>query len=164
MMKCCRTSTGAPSYVNVRSSLKSASDFTEYYCNKHHFPAYIHTFIYRRLDPSPFAMTTYIPSLTLPHAVFESAPLSILLPVLAGTSIGYSSRPKKETQSAYRTLKQPPGNPPAYVFGPVWTTLYALMGYASFRAWNIGMSSVNPNTRQLAMVSTHVPFSRVRAI
>jgi len=100
-------------------------------------------------------MTTYIPSLTLPNAIFESAPLSILLPVLAGTSVGYSARPKKQTQSAHHTLKQPPGNPPAYVFGPVWTTLYAMMGYASYRAFNTGMSSLDPQTRQLTKVSIH---------
>jgi translocator protein len=30
----------------------------------------------------------------------------------------------------YRTLDKPDWRPPDYVFGPVWTTLYALMGLA----------------------------------
>lgn len=37
-------------------------------------------------------MTTYIPSLTLPEAVFNSLPGSILLPITLGTAVGFSTR------------------------------------------------------------------------
>lgn len=37
-------------------------------------------------------MTTYIPSLTLPAVLFESAPASILLPIAAGTAVGFATR------------------------------------------------------------------------
>lgn len=40
----------------------------------------------------PSTMTTYIPSLTIPSAVFEHPAASILLPVALGTAIGYSTR------------------------------------------------------------------------
>ena len=38
----------------------------------------------------------------------------------------------------YTTLTKPALNPPSYVFGPVWTTLYALMGIAAFLVWKNG--------------------------
>ena len=59
----------------------------------------------------------------------------------------------KSTQKTYLALKQPPYRPPPQVFGPVWTTLYALMGYSAYRAWNTGMASLNPRTVELTKAS-----------
>ena len=36
----------------------------------------------------------------------------------------------------YAGIVKPALNPPAWVFGPVWTTLFALMGIAAFLVWN----------------------------
>jgi translocator protein len=38
----------------------------------------------------------------------------------------------------YGQLHQPPWSPPAWVFGPVWATLYTLMGLAAWLVWRQG--------------------------
>ncbi|KAI1436699.1 TspO/MBR family-domain-containing protein [Xylaria sp. CBS 124048] len=78
-------------------------------------------------------MTTYIPKIVaLPYDIFASPAVSVLLPVVLGTTVGYSTRPK-QTETTYTAMKQPPLRPPPQVFGPVWTALYGLMGYAAHR-------------------------------
>ena len=41
-------------------------------------------------------------------------------------------------QAWYAGLVKPALNPPSWVFGPAWTTLYALMGIAAFLVWRNG--------------------------
>ena len=63
--------------------------------------------------------------------------LSLLLhvggPLLAGALGSLATR--SSVGSWYPTLQKPSWNPPSWVFGPVWTTLYVLMGVAAWWVW-----------------------------
>lgn len=58
---------------------------------------------------------------------------SILLPLALGAIAGmYTSQ---SIPDWYATLNRPSFNPPNWIFGPVWTTLYLLMGISLFLIW-----------------------------
>ncbi|MFH1828774.1 MAG: TspO/MBR family protein [Nanoarchaeota archaeon] len=59
--------------------------------------------------------------------------ISIVLPFLA-SAIG-SLFTASSVSSWYTTLIKPSFNPPSWVFGPVWTILYLLMGVSLYLVW-----------------------------
>jgi translocator protein len=59
--------------------------------------------------------------------------VSILLPLLVGGLSGYFTSP--DIQGWYATVNKPSFNPPNWIFAPVWTTLYILMGISLFLVW-----------------------------
>ena len=65
--------------------------------------------------------------------------IALLIPLLAG-AIG-SIFTSLSVDTWYTGLEKPFLNPPSWVFGPVWTTLYILMGIALFLVWKKGLSS-----------------------
>jgi translocator protein len=65
--------------------------------------------------------------------------VAILLPLLAGAIGGWVTSDSLATW--YKTLRKPAWNPPTWLFAPVWTLLYLLMGVASWLVWQRGQSS-----------------------
>lgn len=65
--------------------------------------------------------------------------LSIFLLVVIGVGalIGTLSAPG----AWYQNLDKPPFNPPSWVFGPVWFTLYVMIAVAGWRIWMIDRNS-----------------------
>ena len=60
--------------------------------------------------------------------------ICILIPLLVGSISGYFTSTSITTW--YVTLNKPLFNPPNYLFAPVWTTLYILMGISLFLVLN----------------------------
>jgi benzodiazapine receptor len=58
---------------------------------------------------------------------------SLLLPLSLGAIAGIFTA--KAIPDWYATLNQPSFNPPNWVFGPVWTTLYLILGFSFFLIW-----------------------------
>lgn len=74
-----------------------------------------------------------------------TAPPSTLQVLWAGfllfgltAAAAYAGAMVSQPGSWYASLQPPPGTPPNWVFGPVWTTLYILMAIAACRAWYFG--------------------------
>lgn len=62
----------------------------------------------------------------------------ILLFVLACLAVGYISgaATREGVDTWYRTIEKPSFNPPDWVFMPVWTALYVMMGIAAGLVWD----------------------------
>lgn len=67
------------------------------------------------------------------HLRWIALPLSVGLCLCVGGLGAIATTP--EIQGWYRTLQRPAITPPDWVFGPVWTTLYILMGIAAWLVW-----------------------------
>jgi len=65
--------------------------------------------------------------------------IAIALPLVVGGLSGYATAGGVSTW--YPTLVKPPFNPPAWIFGPVWTLLYITMGVAAFLVWRQGLAA-----------------------
>ncbi len=61
--------------------------------------------------------------------------ISILLPLGVGAIAGIFT--SKAIPGWYASLNQPSFNPPNWVFGPVWTTLYIILGISLFLIWKL---------------------------
>jgi translocator protein len=72
--------------------------------------------------------------------------LSLILPLSIGAFAGMFT--SEAIPGWYATLNRPSFNPPNWLFGPVWTTLYLLMGISFYLIWKQEKSK----ERNLAML------------
>ena len=74
----------------------------------------------------------------------------ILVPVIAGSVNGVFIRPDSYTTGR---LKNPDWAPPSWLFPPVWTVLYILMGISAFLVYHYGNGF---NTKTYAQIVVFV--------
>lgn len=76
-------------------------------------------------------------------------PALIFFPLSIGTLIGYFAQSAKDPW--YQMLIKPSWNPPPWLFGPIWSLLYLLMGTASWRIWRWRERCQGPSDRALTL-------------
>jgi len=66
--------------------------------------------------------------------------VKILISVIICLGVGFMSSIATQTgvDGWYKTIVKPSFNPPNYIFGPVWTVLYIMMGIAAGLVWSRG--------------------------
>lgn len=62
----------------------------------------------------------------------------------------------------YATLTKPPWNPPSWLFGPVWITLYTLIGLAAYLIWQTKKST--QRTTALRLYAVHLVLNTLWSI
>lgn len=72
--------------------------------------------------------------------------ISVAIPVTVGIISGFFTVPEIDTW--YQTIKKPDWQPPKWLFGPVWTTLYIMMGIAFYLVWK---KPVEPSKKRMAV-------------
>ena len=65
--------------------------------------------------------------------------IAVTVPLVVGGLSGFAT--SRGVVTWYPTLAKPSFNPPSWVFGPVWTMLYILMGIAAFLVWRKGLAT-----------------------
>ncbi|XP_018573664.1 translocator protein isoform X1 [Anoplophora glabripennis] len=77
-----------------------------------------------------------------------------ILPNVGGVAGGIFAR--KSVENWYATLKKPEWRPPNAAFGPVWTSLYSSMGYASYLVYRDGDGFNGPARLPLIVYGSNV--------
>ena len=70
---------------------------------------------------------------------FMKLVVAVAIPLLVAGLSGFATA--QGVRDWYPTLVKPSFNPPSWVFGPVWTLLYLMMGIAAFLVWQKGWES-----------------------
>jgi tryptophan-rich sensory protein len=70
--------------------------------------------------------------------------IAVAIPVAVGATSGFFTI--SGVGSWFQTINKPSWNPPGWIFGPVWTTLYVLMGISLYLVWKSDASIVLKKT------------------
>ena len=82
--------------------------------------------------------------------------LSIVPPLALGAIAGIIT--SKAIPDWYVTLNRPSFNPPNWLFAPVWTTLYVIMGISFFMIWQFPASPAKTKAVRIYVVQLGLNF------
>lgn len=85
---------------------------------------------------------------------------AIVLPQLVGGLGALATA--RSVNNWYRRLRKPSWNPPSSIFGPVWTSLYIMMGIASWLVFRAGQERRAPQVQvesALKLYGVHLVFN-----
>mgnify|MGYP003410038689 FL=1 len=74
--------------------------------------------------------------------------ISILIPLLVGGISGYFT--SSGVEGWFATANKPWFNPPNWIFAPVWTALYVMMGIALYLVWRT--EAISSSVKQTAVI------------
>ncbi len=85
----------------------------------------------------------------------HAAALVISLLICFGAAALGAIATSQSVMTWYRTLERPTWAPPDWLFGPVWTLLYAMMAVAAFLVWRrgFGVPGQIPDLRPAARIA-----------
>ena len=88
--------------------------------------------------------------------IFITLLICLLIPLSIGGISGFATA--ASITDWYATLNKPSFNPPNYLFAPVWTTLYALMGISLFIIWRSPTGRMRNNALVIFAVQITLNF------
>lgn len=83
--------------------------------------------------------------------------ISILLPLSVGAAAGMFT--SQAVPTWYASLNRPSFSPPNWVFGPVWTSLYILLGISFFLIWKEEASKVRDLAIKVFLIQMLLNFA-----
>ena len=82
--------------------------------------------------------------------------ICLVLPIIIGGISSYATA--SGIHDWYITIRKPSFNPPNYLFGPVWTFLYVLMGVSLFLIWSSSPGKKRSNALVIFAVQLTLNF------
>lgn len=76
----------------------------------------------------------------------------ILLAILAAAAVGVLGGLMTDVGPWYQNLDKPPWQPPDWLFGPVWTAIYAMTAAAAVLAWRHSNTRISRQNLLIALL------------